>query len=250
MPTPSLRPLTVACLALLVSLGLQAAEPPIIAKARAYLGPAAALDGITSIHYVGTLVTSDAADPAKEERAALDLIFQRPDRQRIMATSDKIVEVTALDGYDAWQRISDATNPAKWRQTLLGSDQVKRLRANTFENLAYFSGYEAHGGRIEEQGVVEKDGVRCAKLAMIHPGGIVFYRYIDLASGRLVLTENDDGGETRESGEMIVDGIRFPKRVTLVLKRRGGDRVVTMTYDKITLNETFPASVFAVPGIR
>ena len=250
MPTSFLRPLIVACIAIAATCRLPAEELPIIAKARAYIGPETALAAIKSIHYVGTLVSSDASDPAKEERAALDLIFQRPDRQRIMAISDKVVEVTALDGYDAWQRISDAKDPAKWRQTLLGSDQVKRLRANTFENLAYFSGYEKHGGRVEHQGMVEKDGVRCAKLAMIHPGGIVFYRYIDLASGRLALTENDDGGETRETGEMMVEGIRFPKRVTLLLKRRSGDRVVTMTYDKITLNETFPASVFAVPGIR
>ena len=45
--------------ALLLPAVMHAAELPILAKARARLGPEAALDGLRSIHYVGTLTDGD-----------------------------------------------------------------------------------------------------------------------------------------------------------------------------------------------
>ena len=81
------------------------AEPAIIAKARAFLGSEAALNGVTSIHFVGTLTTEDPVDPKKQTTAPLDIIFQKPDRQRIQASGPRIVEVTAIDGYDGWKRM-------------------------------------------------------------------------------------------------------------------------------------------------
>ena len=130
--------LSAAVAATVFSVLARAAEPAMITKARARLGPEAAIEAVKSIRYVGTLVTTDPADPAKQTRAAIDIVFQKSDRQRIRATSDKMIETTALDGYDAWQRKQDAADPTKWQQTLLGAEQIKRLRANTWESLAFF----------------------------------------------------------------------------------------------------------------
>ena len=226
------------------------AEPAIVAKARAFLGAEAALDAVKSVHYVGTLVTADPSDPAKQTRASVEIVFQKPGQQRINITYDKAIEQTALDSYDAWQRQQDASDANKWRQTLLSAEQIKRLRANTLENLTFFRGVERQGGRVDDQGPVTIDGIACQKIAFIHAPNIVFTRYFDVATGRLVLTETESGGAIREQGDMTVSGVRFPKTIITVTKTPAGKtQTVTITFDKVTVNETFPASFFAVPAL-
>jgi hypothetical protein len=225
-------------------------ELPIIAKARAYVGSDAPLNGVRSIHYVGTVTTSDTSNPPKQTRAKLDMIFQKPDQQRISATNEQTIETTALNGYDCWTRIQSVADRTKWQQTLLGSEQLKRLRAQAWEYLYFYRGIEKIGGRAEDQGKVQIDGITCEKVAFIHPSNIIFYRFFDVASGRLVYSETDLGMATREQGENIVNGIRFPKTVTTVTKLPSGQsQTVTLTFDKITVNENFPDSTFAMPSL-
>ncbi len=243
-----MRFVAAAVAALVLSVVTRAAELPIIAKARARLGTEAAIGDVKSIHYVGTLVTTDPTDPSRQQRAAIEIVFQKNDQQRIMATSDKMIEITALDTYDAWQRKQDPADSTKWQQTLLGADQVKRLRANTWESLAFFRGLETRGGRIEDKGPVTIDGVACQKVAFIHAENIVFHRYFELATGRLTLTETDSGGTLREQGEISAAGLRFPKTLVTTTKNPAGKvQTVTINVEKVTVNEVFPASFFAVP---
>lgn len=237
-----------AAAALFVASSTGAAEPPIIARARAFIGSEAALNGLKSVHYVGTLVTTDPADPSKLTRAAMEIIFQKPEQQRIKATSDRMIEITALDGYEGWQRVQDPADATKWRQTLLDTNHIKRLRANTWENLSYFRGIERVGGRLEDQGAATIEGLACRKIAFIHAPNIIFYRYFDAATGRLVFTETEAGGTIREDGEVVVHGIRFPRSVVTSTKNAKGQVVtVTISFEKVTINETFPAKEFGVP---
>jgi len=237
--------------AIVVSASLASAEEPaIIAKARAFIGPEAVLNAVTSVHYTGTLIAPDPTDATKQVRTAIEIIFQRPEQQRITATSDKAVETTALDGYEGWMRLQDPADPKKWRQTLLGTDQIKRLRANTWENLSFFRGIERNGGRLEDQGTKTIDGVTCQKIAFIHNPNIIFYRYFDVATGRLVFTETEGGGTIREQGEIIVGGIRFPRSIVTTTKNaKGESHTVTIDFDKVQVNETFPDSHFRVPAM-
>lgn len=226
-----------------------AAEPAIIARARAFLGSEAAIAGLKSVQYFGTLETADPADPSKKSRAKIEIVLQKPEQQRIAATYEKMVEVTALDGYEGWQRVEDPADRTKWRQTLLNKDQIKRLRANLWENLSYFRGIEQVGGSMEDQGTATIDGVTCQKIAFIHAPNIVFVRYFDLSTGRLVFTETEAGGTIREQGEVVVQGIRFPRSILTVSKDGKGQSVtVAITFEKIVVNETFPAKLFAVPA--
>ena len=236
------------CLSLVVTAVASAAEPAILAKARAFLGCEPALQGVTSIHFLGTLVTADPADASKQTRAQVDIIFQLPYRQRITINYEKTIEETALDGYDAWQRLQDATDKSKRRLIVLPPDQIKRLRANALENLSFYRGLESHGVAIEDQGAATVEGVACEKVTFSHSGGIVFARYFNVATGQLVLTETESGGEIREQGEIRVDGLRFPRTLVTTTKSAAGlPQTVTITFDKITVNETFPANFFSVP---
>lgn len=223
-----------------------------IARARAAIGSEGALNQIRSIHFTGKLETTqkvpDATDPTKtrDEQLVLgiDIVFQKPDQQRMILRSDKVVETTALDGYDAWLRRTDATDDKKWQLTLLDAQQVKRLRANTWENLSFYSGIERRGGKVEFGGEATIDGRACVKLVFTHAENIVFTRFFDQTTGRLVQTVTESGSEIREDGEIVVQGLRFPRR--LVTKSANG-QVATITFDSVVVNQGFPADAFAVP---
>ncbi len=225
-------------------------EPAILAKARAFIGSDAALDAVGSVHYVGTLLSTHPTDPSKSMSAQVDIVFQKPHRQRITISYPKATEQTGLDGYDAWRRQQDPGDTSRWKQVLLSPDQIKRLRANTLENLLFFRGLERLGGKIEDLGAVSLDGADCRKIAFVHGPNIVFTRYFETATGRLILTETESGGSIREEGETLVNGVRFPRKIVTVTKAPGGEtQTVTINLEKIVVNEIFPASFFAVPSL-
>lgn len=211
-----------------------------IAKARAYLGSESALNAVTSIHFAGTLEASgDIKLPA-------EIIFQKPYRQRITYTGPKVIEITALDGYDAWLKRVNAENPVQWQVRLLDAAQVKRLRANTLENLSFYSTREMKDSTIEFLGDVTVDDVACVKISFAHSGGVAFQRYFEKATGRLVKTETENGTEIREEGEVVVKGVRFPKRV---INKAPNGNITSITFDKVVVNEIFPPEIFAVPSL-
>lgn len=239
-----------AAAALFLLAGTAHAQTAIINKARAYLGTEAALDAVTTVHYKGTVIATDPKDATKETRAAIDIIFQKPEQQRLTLTSDKTLEVTGLNGYDAWQRVQELTDKTKWRQTLAPPDQIKRMRANTWENVSFFRGIETRGGRLEAMGPGTTGGIACQKVAFIHAPNILFIRYFDEATGKLILTETETGGTIREEGEQIVNGIRFPKKIINKSKTASGkETTVTIVFEEIKLNEIFPQSMFNVPSL-
>jgi hypothetical protein len=154
-----------------------------------------------------------------------------------------------LDGYEGWQRTVDLNNPRNIREVVFKPDAVKRLRAQAWENVSFFRGIDRQGGRIEEQGTKTIDGVTCQKVAFIYAPNIIFYRYFDPATGRLLQTETEDGGITREEGENVVNGIKFPKTMKMTVKGpKGQSQLVTISLETITVNETFPAAMFRMPS--
>jgi hypothetical protein len=212
-----------------------------IAKARAFLGNEEALNAITSIHFRGTMEASgDIKLPA-------EIVFQKPYRQRITLRGAKVIEVTALDGYDAWQKRINAENPVQWQMVLLDALQVKRLRANTLENLSFYSARELKDCTIQMGGEVDVDGVPCVKLVFSHVGGVSFQRFFEKSTGRLVKTITENGTEIREEGELLAGGVRFPRRV---INKAPNGNVTAISFDKVVVNEDFPADIFAVPSLQ
>jgi hypothetical protein len=224
----------------------------VITKARAYLGDEAALNAIHSVHFVGTIETAPAAADAKPTKTAIEIVFQKPYRQRITRTSATTVQTTALDEYEGWQRTQDLKDASNWQLTLLQPEVVKNLRANTWENLNFYKGIEQVDGSVQIMGPATVKSIATVKVAFIHNPKITFYRYFDTTTGKLVLTETNLGDQIVEEGEIMVNGLRFPRRVTSVGKAKNADGKVVevpvvITFDKITLNENFPSDYFSVP---
>lgn len=244
-----LFPSILACACALAAPAGVHAEPAVIGLARAYLGPDSTLDGITSLHFTGSLERLDSEHADKgPTRGKIDLIFVKPFRQRQVLLWEKGSETTVLDGYDAWDYRQDGADPSKHALTWMSATDIKALRASTWENLYFFRSLGGEG-EIEDKGPATVDNVVCERVDFIHGPGIVFERYFDRDSGRLVNTVR--GPETiRESGEIRVDGIRFPKTIVSVRKTPAGkDLISTVTFDNILINEKLPPDVFATPSI-
>jgi hypothetical protein len=243
--------LTIA-LGVLLSSGLFAEVPAVVTKARAFYGTDADLDAVRSVHYEGVLVSTEthAGGETSTVEARVEIIFQKPYQQRIVARAADKVEITALDDYEGWQRVEDPRKPGARRVFLLGKEQIKRLRANTWEHLSFFRGLEKKGGNVVDHGIVDLDGQPAQKVAFVHDDDIVFTRYFEPATGRLLQTETEQGAKIREDGEIRADGVRFPQRViTSTPLADGGHRVVTVEFESVKVNETFPPELFRVPFI-
>jgi hypothetical protein len=235
----------VASLLIAGQLGMHAAEPAIIAKARAYLGGDKALDAVQSIHYTGKITYDDGMV------GAIELIFQKPYRQRVSITTEKRIEVSALDNYDAWTRVQDPKDTTRWQLRLLSPAEIKALRAATAEQLNFFRSVGPRSGSIEDLGEAKADDQVCRKLSFKRDDGSVFVRYFDPATGKLVLSESPTQGyKMRETGELFAGGVRFPQRFTQTTKLADGkERAVTIDFEKVTVNETFADSLFTVPSV-
>jgi hypothetical protein len=223
------------------------AEPAVLGLARAYLGPESTLNGIKSIHFVGTVQRVDPDQPALSPIVdSLDMVFAKPLRQRLVVVGPKASRTTVLDGYDAWDWLQERDDPTKFRLIWLTAPDIKTLRANTWENLYYYRGPE--GGAIEDKGPATVDGVACERVDFTHAPGIVYERYFDRDTGRLVQTVKG-AEQIRESGEIRADGIRFAKKIVSTTKNPDGKEVVTtVTFDSVVLNEPLRADFFAVPS--
>jgi hypothetical protein len=236
-----------ACAIALLATPLAQAEPAVLGLARAYRGPESTLEAITSVHYVGTLERRDPDHPDKGAvSGALDMIFAKPLRQRMIDREERGSRTTVLDGYDAWDFTESNADPSKFRLTWLAAGDVKTLRANTWENLYNYS--SPAGGSIEDKGPATIDNIACERVDFTHAPGIVYERYFDRDTGRLVLTVR--GAETiRESGEIMVDGVRFPKTIASSTKTpTGKELVATVTFSSVVLNEKLGPDVFAAPS--
>ena len=224
----------------------------IIAKARAYRGGDAALSAVESVHFTGVLETQKVTPTGLvPQKANVEIFFQKPCKQRIVATSAETIETTGLDDYVAWQREQDRADPTRWQLSVLGPEMIKWLRATAWENLNFFKGIGQQGGTAKVIGPATVDGCASIKVAFAHDATIVFYRYFDPATGRLLFTETRDRA-IKEEGEILVNGLRFPRKEIQTMKGLDAtgkpiERTLVMTFDKISLNETFPESDFELP---
>jgi hypothetical protein len=221
-------------------------EPAVVGLARAYLGPESTLASLKSIHFIGALDRVDATPGALTIHSDLDMFFEKPLRQHLVVHASKVTMTTVLDGYSGWDWLQDNSDPAKHRLIWLQLPDLRTLRANTWENLNYYRSPD--GGTVEDKGPTTVDGVDCERVDFDHGSGIVYQRFFDRDTGRLVSTVL--GQESfRENGEMRVEGIRFPKSIISTFKGPKGSFTETATFTQIILNETMPDSMFAAPVV-
>jgi len=217
----------------------------VITRARSYLGTEQALQAVNSIRFTG--VFSSQLGDAEPQVGQIELIFQKPFQHRSVITLESgQVETTALDGLESWVLIQDGDRK---QLRLLTNAQTRTLRANVWETLEFYREADRNRAQTERVGTETIDGVVCDKIAIRFDANTVRYRYFEQATGRLVLTETDRD-RTRELGERVVNGVRFPHQIVTTIRGTDGTaRIVTITFDEIVLNERFPEEWFRVPSV-
>lgn len=221
----------------------------VIALARRYLGPKSALNAIKSVHYSGNIVVSYPNDPSRgKTHMSVDIIAEKPLRGRTVfgLAKGRVTDIT--DGNDAWETKEYFDDPAKNASRSLPESRLKELRANVSEDLYYYQDSDGAAGVPTYKGVATEDGIECERVDFTHDQTVVYQRYFEKDTGRLVLTIAD-GASIRESGEIVVGGIRFPEAITEELKdASGADEWATTMIDQVVLNESFGPEMFVATG--
>jgi len=234
-----------------LALGARADEPAILARARAYLGPESALAAVHSLHFVCRVIRADPDFPDDTSKAVVnpaDIYFEKPSRERIAIKTDKQFVETVIDGDDGWQRKTVFGPPKGVQLSFIGLSLLENLQADAWENLYFYRGIEAVGGTLEDRGPATMDGIACEEIVFSHSASIVYFRYFDRATGRLVSTRTASGAAIREKGEIISGGIRFPKAIVISQKNaEGKGESTTYSFDQVLVNEALPDSLFTVP---
>jgi hypothetical protein len=194
-------------------------------------------------------------DPHSKRTGTLDVVFQRPWQESITSVEPDALVRRVLDGFDAWQLVQARSpdDPVKFDPSrpeslsILGLDDVRSLRADTWENLYYYRDIDRIDGTMQDIGPTTIDGVQCEQVRMTHANHTTYDRFFEAATGRLVYTATSIGAQIHESGSQIVDGVRFPQKITIETTAKGVVQTTRMEFTKVTVNEMMPESYFAAP---
>ena len=245
--------LSILCVALsstaLFSASLDNVES-IVSKARSYLGTEAALDGVHAIQYRGTVTLYQGKDAEGNDRDPLIgeaiLSFEKPNSQKIEFVFDKQSLVTGFNGYEGYEYVQleqEAGDPLINIRSI-GGDELRRNKAAALENLKFFRPFAFTMKNAVDKGTAQIDGKQARQIDFIHNGKFVFSRYFDVSNGDLLKTVLDTGMETIETGEMMVDGIRFSGKTIGLLD---GEIKYEMVFEEILINPEFESSMFDYP---
>lgn len=212
-------------------------------KARAQVGTEAALKAVETLQYEGTIYDKD-----NQLVGQLKLSFARPNNQRLEIVKDGFLEVTAVSRYSGYFQRFDGDGKSVFLKAMNVS-QVKRLQANSYENLNFFSGpRQTRSGKItlEEKSIRDERNAHLLKFA--YPDGFFYARYFDADTGELMATTSSDDDFVRiEEGDIVVKGVTFPKEVKTLDK--DANLLNRVVFEKILVNEGVDESLFELPSL-
>lgn len=212
-----------------------------IAKARAYVGEEAVLEGIDSIRFTGEFSPSGS-----DEIGKIDILLKRPYSQLKVVEYGGVVDVTGSTDIEGWKKRYSLDQPEEWAVVVLEVEQLKRARINTWENMNFFKPSKRLRTDIIDEGTTEVDGQTAHILKYMYPGGFYYRRFIDEENGKLLKTENADGLVIIGEDEEVFEGVRIPK--TLISYDSEGNVVNSVTFNVIKINEDIDDSEFDMPS--
>ncbi len=216
----------------------------VIAQARGLLGTEEALTSVETLHYSGTVLDSEGA-----VIDTIELYFKKPYFQKLIIENDKVRRTTAVNISEGFIEVIDKEDEKNSGILILDAARVRRLIANAVENLYYYQGPKQRpGGKIELLGTKTVHGKQCYEVKFSYPSGLFYVRYFDVEDGSIVSTINGETNmENIETDVMVIDGIRFPKKIASYDEE--GDLLRTVVFEEITVNEPLDNSIFEFPGL-
>jgi hypothetical protein len=213
----------------------------IVKRARATVGTEAALGGLVTLRMSGWIEPAESKVPG----ATILIISRKPCSQRLEVKVDDLVETTILDGEAGCiirSNLSDTDQRSQMRT--MTEKELQRVVFNTRQLFSFFGADFKSGERIKYKGIEQRRGVRCHKLLYSYPDGLSTTRYFAVNDDTLVSTVTDQGVESVEVGERIVDGIKFPKRVEYYQDNK---MLHTMVISEVKVNKPLKRGIFTIP---
>jgi len=210
-------------------------------KARARLGTESALKNVESIRYEG-----DVFSPNGELFSTLTLVFDKPDRQLLRENQNGQVNQTAVNGLEGYLLSFADNDPANRILRALPPLQTKRMTSNAVENLYFFNGPRfVRGAETIDEGLVDFEGGQARKIVFQYPLGLVYVRYFDPNTAKLVATVSSDGLKMKERESIQSSNIRFPAVVDTY--DEDGKLLRTVKFTEIVVNGQIPPGYFDFP---
>ncbi|HCR30958.1 MAG TPA: hypothetical protein DIV79_13175 [Opitutae bacterium] len=212
-----------------------------IELARSYIGPDEKLDALESIHYKGSLLYSSG------DLGTIEMVYQKPMRHRMVAVIGERREVSVLDGSEGWTTFERVVDSVPLSMEIFDPIRILIMQSSVREAFSFFRKPDTRNGDITYEGKEIVNGRECVILTYHHGDGIAYQRFIDAESGQVHRTLDSKGVEYLEEGELIVDGLRFPKKMVSTFSTAIGSQSMEFAYSSIDLNKKLPESDFVMP---
>lgn len=212
----------------------------ILKKARQFISDEPTLNSVSSLRFEGTITNPDG------NVGKIVISLQQP--YKLLQTiqhENGLVDEFGLNDYEGWLKRFKVDNPEVYALMPVDVARLKRLRANTYEGLNFFTTKTNYGRKIEYLGKQELDG-KAVEVVKILYGSAIFIRYFDEKTGELLLSEIENGERIQEQGELMVSGIRFPKYLVTF---NGDEQISHLEFNKIEVNPVFDDSLFTQPPL-
>ena len=223
-----------------------ATDPEILAiltKARSYVGEESVLTSVKSLRFVGSITTANG------DVGGIEINLKSPYQQLQILSGNGVVQEFGLNDYEAWKKVYRSDNPDEYNLIPSNPGQLKRVRANTFENLMFFSSDSNYQRKLEYLGQETISGELVERVKVVY-GSMYYIRNFKASTGQLILTEIETGEHIQESGEIKVGGIKFPQTLISFIDDKEVHRI---NFDSVEVNPVFEDSLFAqpaLPGVR
>lgn len=214
----------------------------VIARARAYIGSEEALTSVKSLYKKANILYSDGNSGTAE------ITFMKPLFHKFIGVVNENKEISALDETEGWRKTEVVGQPEAWSLDLYDVGEILHLQANVREELGFFQRPTPRGATVEFVETRMVDDIECDILHYDYGDGIWFRRCFEVGTGKLILSINDKGVRFVPDGELEVDGIKFPAKVTTIFQSPYGVETLELSFSKIELNRNFKEESFKIPA--
>jgi len=157
---------------------------------------------------------------------------------------DDLVETTILKGRKASIIRSNLKEEASQMRDLTDVE-LQRLRYNTRQIFNFYRPDFKCGEKATHEGMVTHREKRAHKIRYKHPEGSETVRYFSVEDDTLVASVSDDGVESVNRGEQVVQGIKYPQSIEYY---EDGRMLHTIYLNEISVNQPLADGIFDVPA--
>ena len=211
----------------------------IIDLARAHYGPTKLLDSVQTIYYEGELLDPTGNQVPGEFR----MFLKKPMKQRIEVQNGTIVDIRCTNGLEGYRMRYDKRSGKK-QVVVLDAGRLETMIVGALENLNFLKVTEHRRRNVWFRERVDYQGNLCYKLRFVYNDGLYYERFVDVGSGRILLTQDSDGLQIHQRGEVYANGIRFPKSLE---SYKANKHLNTLKINLVLLNRKIPDTFFDFP---